>query len=213
MAEPEDSSRSFNPKHRIIGAVVLVALAVLLIPFILRDHKAKPQTAPPVATTASSGIEAVAPVPPPLPMTPGGNVPPPATPAAATPSAVAPAPVVAPQPAQPPAAEAMPAPVPRPMPEVVPVHERRHPPVNHAVRVARGWIVQVGAFSRRQNALHVRETLEHKGFRAELDRVRIGNRRGVRVRVGPVRSRREARILEAHIARQTGIKGVVLMYP
>lgn len=208
MAEPEDTSHHFNPKHRIIGAVVLVALAVLLIPLILRNRESKSQPVPSVSAAAPSGTIAVPPSPPPLPMTPGGNVPPPA--AAAAPMAPA-----APVPSQPQAAAAIPeaVPRPRPRPKAVPVHARRRVPAHPAVHVARGWIVQLGAFSRRQNALRVRQTLEHKGFRAELDDVRIGHRRGVRVRVGPVRSRREAGILEAHIARQTGIKGVVLVYP
>lgn len=206
MAEPEDTSHHFNPKHRIIGAVVLVALAVLLIPLILRNRESKSQPVPSVSAAAPSGTIAVPPSPPPLPMTPGGNVPPPA--AAAAPMAPA-----APVPSQPQAAAAIPEAVPRPRPKAVPVHARRRVPAHPAVHVARGWIVQLGAFSRRQNALRVRQTLEHKGFRAELDDVRIGHRRGVRVRVGPVRSRREAGILEAHIARQTGIKGVVLVYP
>ena len=206
MAEPEDTSHHFNPKHRIIGAVVLVALAVLLIPLILRNRESKSQPVHSVSAAAPSGTIAVPPSAPPLPMTPGGNVPPPA--AAAAPMAPA-----APVPSQPQAAAAIPEAVPRPRPKAVPVHARRRVPAHPAVHVARGWIVQLGAFSRRQNALRVRQTLEHKGFRAELDDVRIGHRRGVRVRVGPVRSRREAGILEAHIARQTGIKGVVLVYP
>ncbi|MHB8255808.1 MAG: SPOR domain-containing protein [Acidiferrobacterales bacterium] len=210
MAEPEDTSHHFNPKHRIIGAVVLVALAVLLIPLILRNRESKSQPVPSVSAAAPSGTIAVPPSAPPLPMTPGGSVPPPA--AAAAPMApAAPAPAPAPAPSQPQAAAALPEAVPRP--KAVPVRVRRRAPVHSAVHVARGWIVQLGAFSRRQNALRVRQALEHKGFRAELDDVRIGHRRGVRVRVGPVRSRREAGILEAHIARQTGIKGVVLIYP
>jgi len=208
LAEPEDTSHHFNPKHRIIGAVVLVALAVLLIPLILRNRESKSQPVPSVSAAAPSGTIAVPPSAPPLPMTPGGNVPPPA--AAAAPMAPA---APAPAPSQPQAAAALPEAVPRPRPKAVPVRVRRRAPVHSAVHVARGWIVQLGAFSRRQNALRVRQALEHKGFRAELDDVRIGHRRGVRVRVGPVRSRREAGILEAHIARQTGIKGVVLIYP
>ncbi len=215
MAEPEDTSHSFNPKHRIIGAIVLVALAVVLIPLILKNRESKLQPAPPVAVAAPASTEVVPLAPPPLPMTPGGNVPTPA--ASAVPPApaasTAPAASIVPRPTQPAAAAATPRLVPAPRPKVAPVHTRRRVPEHRAVRVARGWIVQLGAFSRRENALHVRERLEHKGFRAKLDEVRIGRGRGVRVMVGPVRSRSEARILEAHIVRQTGIKGVVLAYP
>ncbi len=215
MTEPEDPGHKFNPQHRIIGAVVLVALAVLLIPLVLKNRESKSQAAPAAAAGALSGSVTVPAAPPALPMTPGPAVPESSS-AAVSPNSAAsapaqesaptPAPAQAPAPAQPVAAQA---PVTKHVSATAAVHRR---PVL-VRRVTRGWIVQVGAFSERVNALRVRARLERKGFRAELDELRVGYRRVARVRVGPVRSRGEARILEAHIARDTGIKGVVLTYP
>ncbi|MDA8362422.1 MAG: SPOR domain-containing protein [Gammaproteobacteria bacterium] len=218
MTEPEDTNHKFNPKHRIIGAVVLVALAVLLIPLIFKNRESKPQRMPSAAAGALSGSVAVPAAAPALPMTPGPAVPASSTPAV-SPASVAPTPSPVVTPPQPetavvaPAPAAAPAPESRPAPTKAEAPIRRRAPAHRVVRIAHGWIVQLGAFSQRANALRVRDRLEHKGFRVELDELRVGYRRVARVRVGPVRSRGEARILELHIARQTGIKGVVLAYP
>ncbi len=217
MAEQDETSPIFNPRHRIIGAVVLVVLAVLVIPLVLKNRG--PELRPAAPAGVSSGSVAV---PPPLPMTPGSNVPVATAPSATMPAAAPP---------QPDAAVSQPQPqaLTRPQPALIPTRTaapesgshrgvtaervRHHAMAHHEVRVAHGWIVQLGAFSRRDNALRVREKLIRHGFRVELARLRIRHRAVVCVRVGPVRNRAEARILEAHIARQTGIKGVVLTYP
>ncbi len=222
MAEQDETSPIFNPRHRIIGAVVLVVLAVLVIPLVLKNRG--PELRPAAPAGVSSGSVAV---PPPLPMTPGSNVPGTTVPSATMPAAAPPQPDAAVSQPQP---QALTRPQPAPIPtgtaapksgshrgvmaERVRHHAMaHHEVVHHEVRVAHGWIVQLGAFSRRDNALRVREKLIRHGFRVELARLRIRHRAVVCVRVGPVRNRAEARMLEAHIARQTGIKGVVLTYP
>src|SRR5581483_8095258 len=64
-----DSAQDFDPKHRIIGAVVIVALGVVLIPMILSKREAPPleHLAAPAADEASAPENkvAVTPVPPP----------------------------------------------------------------------------------------------------------------------------------------------------
>lgn len=215
MAEREDTSRSFNPKHRIVGAIVLVAAAVIIVPLILQNRAPKPPAAPvaevPVPDSkvvvtpvgpqpdAASSAQATA---PPMPMTPGPQ--PPAT-ASAQP--------VPPPPSSTPQIAPEETPAPRKAEPTAPAHKKHKPAQRATARVTHGWVVQLGAFSDRENALHLKKKLERKGFRAELDRVQLGGRTGVRVRVGPVKKNSEAKVLQAHIARATGIKGVVLAFP
>ncbi len=221
MAEREDTSRSFNPKHRIVGAVVLVAAAVIIVPLILKNRAPQVPTAPvaetpvpdskvevtPVAPAQPEPVNPAQAVPPPMPMTPGAQAPAASgQPAAQVPESTAPASAEQNPPATPELA-------PKKARSVAPAHIR-HQAVHVAkASVTHGWVIQLGAFSNRTNALRVKQKLERKGFRAELDRVKLDGKIGVRVRVGPVKKNSEARMLQAHIARQTGIKGVVLAYP
>ena len=43
MAARDDARPEFNPKHRIIGAIVLVALVVILVPMILSEREPPPE--------------------------------------------------------------------------------------------------------------------------------------------------------------------------
>ncbi len=134
-------------------------------------------------------------------------VPAPAPLPAATAPVTAPAPAVPkPEPAKPVAAEPSPKPaVPTPTPTPAPAP----PPAAASV----GFAVQVGAFSRSDDANALRDKLRAGGFTAFVEQVQTDKGTLNRVRVGPVASRADADQLKAQVAAKTGMNGMVLSHP
>ena len=171
-------------KERLTGAVILVALLVLLVPELLSGPgpqivqvAASPTEEPPLraytvelgdearsahhAADASPASVAATPTPPAGPASAG---PAPAVADAEAPAAVkntAPAAVVS-----------------RPQPESAP----EPPPVT-------GWMVQLGSFSGRINAERLVRELKAQGFAAFVTESVSGGHKLYRVRVGPVAAR------------------------
>lgn len=188
-------------KARLIGAAVLVAVAVLLIPELLSGRKtAEPQPADSAEargtrtfTIELNGGRAV-----------GDLQPPPVAEAPAP----APAPVaVAEQPAVEPPVAAPPEPTPEPAPEPAAPREPPavakappatpvKPPVETAPAPAAvtrgGWAVQVGAFGSATAAQRLVKDLQGAGYRAYLAPVTRSGKTLHRVRVGPEPGRDEA---------------------
>jgi DedD protein len=188
---------------RLIGATVLVALAVLLIPELLSGRK----TAEPVVEEggAAKGTRSFT-----IDLgSPGGQTSVPATPARA---AIAPAArMPASQAGEPRTTEAMPdavtgveppdvtpatGPVPSPPterttePAAQPASTAQPPPSSPAQPVqAGGWVVQVGAFGSADAARRLVDDLLAAGFEAHLSPVTRSGRTLHRVRVGPVAGR------------------------
>lgn len=149
--------------------------------------------APATATTTPSVAQAAAPAPavttqalPPEPARPA-----PARPAQATTAATAPA-KPATTPAEKPAAK----------PE---------PPKPAAGNV--GFAVQLGAFSKAEEATALRDKVRAGGFSAFVEQVRTDKGTLSRVRVGPVASRADADQLKAQVAAKFGISGMVRPHP
>ena len=192
-------------KQRLIGATILVAIAVAVLPGLLsgrrevvtleptRDDSGMPLrahefslgetlTAEEQAVAADElqpdpvPVEAVV-APEPLPLTPPPGVPATAAPAAANKPAAAPALVVAP----PVKAAAVPA-------ATTPVKPAAAAPV---VSLA-GWGVQIGSFGTRQKADELVAKLQAKGFRAFTLAYTAAGRTLHRVRVGPEQNRQKA---------------------
>ena len=179
-------------KARLIGAAVLVAIAVLLIPELLSGRK----SAEPVAEEAGPRgsrtftIElgggagqsirtptTVTTVPEPLP-----SAPPPAA-TVATPVAEPAASVeAAPTPAEVAASTVEPEPVPPPAAEPA-VAKPTSPPASAPSRG--GWAVQVGAFGSADTAAKLVRDLSGAGYRAFVSPVARGGKTLHRVRVGP----------------------------
>lgn len=199
-------------KHRLTGAIILVALIVVLVPEMLSGPR-PPDTATPVAPLAlppaGSGTAAplrsididVADRPP-------GAVAPVAAPTAgdapAAPEAAAPLPAATGAPAvgAPPAA-APPVGAPAMAAAV------RPPP---AVAAASGYVVQVGSFAARTTADALAATLRRQGFAARVSAVQSGGRTLHRVRVGPSGSRDAAEALRLRL-RSAGHAGSVVPGP
>lgn len=191
-------------KERIVGATVIVALGIIIIPWLLDGPAQSPR---PVEQTLelpsveSPGRTYTIPLDPaagpPVQVDIGnGGQPTPARPGAGAvqrpgedapaPLQPAPAPVqerAAPieQPAQQPAAQ--PAPASQP-----PATTRTAPPAP-TQRSPEGWTVQVGSFSQADNAQALQRRLSGEGFEAYVSRVATDAGTMHRVRVGPVPER------------------------
>ena len=197
-------------KQRLIGAIVLVSLAVIFIPIILegpddewtpRSHSLpdKPQL------DYRADVELV--LPPPTPVThqqiPGEI-------------AVKDAVTVTAQPVADPGKSVE---VPAPPPEPVKVEPKAKPSVKPSVpavpeaKMLKGWFVQVGSFGQEMNARGLQDRLVASGFKAQLQKVEIGNKHAYRVLVGPSVSRSEAEKLAASLKSGQQLKGMVVEYP
>jgi DedD protein len=205
-------------KQRLTGAVILVALFVLLVPELLTG----PRGTDTAGTAAEEGMRrytidlnsANPAVPPPdsQPVEPAVALPQPASQEplaqpgeAALPATVAPAPATTP-----PAAAATPPAVvsaPAPAPVQAPAPRAEAPKPAPATRVEPGsFVVQLGSFAGRDNADRLVRDMTAKGFAAFVAPIKSGGRELYRVRVGPTRDRAQAEALAAQLRRvgQTG---------
>ncbi len=203
-------------KQRLTGAVILVALFVLLVPELLTG----PRSADAPGTAAEEGmrrytidLNAANPSAPP----PDAQVAPPvalpqpaseevlakpgdaAEPASAAPAAAAATPQ--PAPASPPAAQV---PQPAPAPRVEAPKPAQPTPVEPG-----SFAVQLGSFSSRDNADRLVRDMTAKGFAAFVAPIKSGDRMLYRVRVGPTRDRPQAEALAAQL-RRVGQSGAIV---
>lgn len=206
-------------KQRLTGAVILVALFVLLVPELLTGPKSPPAIA--VAPT-EEGLRSYT-----IDIEPQAGAAQQSTPAPTEPSvalpAVAPAPVGAapaqapattvaesPQPMAPPSAVSQPQPRPQPMspspspsPSLPQSPQPQLPaPAARALVVEAGsFAVQLGSFGSRENAERLVREMKGKGFSAFIAPITSGGRELFRVRVGPAKSRQSAEALATQLQR------------
>jgi DedD protein len=188
MADRDDARPEFNPKYRIVGAIVLVALVVIFVPMILSGREPPPELkgareAPPRAEITETKM-VVTPVPAEEPKLPEST------------ETVVQVPVE---------------PKPVPMPEAKPAApvEKPAPAKPAAVKIEDGWMVQVGTFSNTQNAARLRDRLKSLGHSVHADSVTVGGKKAMRLRVGPFADRAKADKAQAQIRKETGVAGVV----
>lgn len=187
-----DAAHDFDPKHRIIGAVVVVALVVIFVPMILSQRDAPPPvlTAPTVQGAAEETKVAITKVPPP-------------------PALSEPIKVVTPEPVEP-------APVKAVSATPKPVASAKATPANTAKQSAvanSGWVVQVGTFSNTANASRLEQKLRAAGQPVHAEQLQMENGKAVRLRVGPFRDRATAVKAQERIQKDVDVKGVVLAFP
>jgi DedD protein len=194
MADRDDARPEFNPKHRIVGAIVLVALVVIFVPMILSGRE------PPLE------LKGAREAPPRAEITETRMV---VTPIAdeAEPKESSEAAQVTPPAESKPAPEAEPvAPVEKPAaakkPEPAPVKPA-------AAKIEDSWMVQVGTFSNTENATRLRDRLRSLGHPVHADSVTVGGKKAMRLRVGPFADRARADRAQAQIRKETGVAGVV----
>lgn len=178
-------------KQRLVGAVVLVALAVIFIPMLLQGPVEREPSDVPIA----------------IPPKPVVEVPQPAADRADAPVASQPFTPATPVDAPTGAAQAPAAPEPTPPPATSTETQSRTPPELAA------WAVQVGSFSAEANAMNLRESLRRKGYPAYVEMIRTGGSSLYRVRIGPTVQREEAEKLLAAVSKKESLKGLVVPHP
>lgn len=193
-------------KQRLVGAVVLVSLAVIFIPIILEG---------PEDEWAPRGNSI--PQPPPVDFRSAAELP---LPAAGEPAAEEPD---EPVPEEPAPAEPVPAPVavaeavPEPPAAAPPPPAERAPakPVTPPApaTLPDGWYAQVGSFSQQANADGLRELLAKAGYAARLQVTDTGKGSSYRVLVGPEKARAGAEKLLEKLVRDQKLKGIVIELP
>ena len=203
-------------KERLTGAIILVALMVLLVPELLTG---------PIRTKSAPNASATTSIPPPV-VAGRPHAEPPlrsytltlGAPPASNPGTAAPT-TTAPQPEQPAPQTETPHADPRassPGAKAEPGGlQGSQPPSYPAVREARssasstGWVVQLGSFASRKNADRLARSLEGRGFRMSVSPARTGSRVLWRVRAGPAGDRAGAQRLAARL-RALGHRGELL---
>lgn len=202
-------------KQRLIGAVVLVALAVIFLPMLLSGPVERTRVDIPMEIPPQPAIQPA----PELPAPGGIQQPPPARELAEAPEPVlAPAPEpdteqVEPAPPEPPdvpvapeqAAEPPPEPAERAPAAVAQPAEPSEPPAGGPT-----WVVQVGGFRNRDNALRLRERLRGADFPAFVDRTEWQGGPLYRVRIGPVLTREEATELASAVQERYQMEALIL---
>lgn len=206
-------------KQRMVGALVLVALAVIFLPMLFsrEDEQRQVVVQAPAAPQAPAMPQVqvepvVVPEPQALPQEPvpsddeiaiGDTVPPtPSTPAAAPSAPIAPAPVVA-KPVTPPAPK--PAPAPAPVATAKPDTTQSRIDANG---LSVSWSVQLASLSNRESAESLQKTLRSQGYNAYI-RTADGKNR---VFVGPLIERAEADRLRDVLNRKQNLKGFVVRF-
>jgi DedD protein len=199
-------------KQRLVGAAVLLALAVIFLPMLLdgtgRDAQVslrdaippepeflRPETAPPLALDSPPDVPA------------GETRPPPRSEArSAEPDPLPPRSA----PVEPPAESAPTSSPPAPTPAQAPVQER---PSGEPAGDPGGFAVQVGSFGEEANARTERDRLRDLGFTAFVEPARANGRMFYRVKVGPVAERSEAERLRDRMKDQVELQGIVVAHP
>ncbi len=160
-------------KERLIGATILVALVVLLVPeFLSGPRTAAITPAPRPEESMRTYVVDVDHI---------GTAPPQAAPASVAASVAASA--AAPEPA----------PVAAPTPPAAQPQAVSKPPTNARPTVASaGWTVQLGSFASKVNAESLKRQLKAEGFNAYIAPIGTSAHQRFRVRLGPIADRAAA---------------------
>lgn len=192
-------------KQRLVGATVLVSLAVIFVPVILdgprEDWMPRSSTMPDAPDIGfRSALD--------LPLPAAG--PPPDSAATGKPPAGLQQTNGAPQPepAEPPAADRRAAP--QPAAAAAKTASRTRVAAVNGASPAGGWYVQVGSFSKQENADGLRRQLQSAGFDTHVQPGGKPAARSYRVLVGPEQSRKAADGLKSRLQSQRKLQGLVV---
>ncbi len=200
-----------STQERLVGAVILVALVVLIVPALLTGPRAPEPADEPAAATRSVEIELVPKSAAPLEVADDALPEPPAAADAGRGSDETPAPA-----GEPVATPLESAPVVRPAkPAAAPPPPVIRPPaaVERPAAVAGGvWAAQVAALSRKDSAERLVGELRDRGYPAFVMEYRDASRVLYRVRVGPEQDRARADQLAARLTGE-GYRAAVVAHP
>jgi len=201
-------------KQRLVGAVVLISLAVIIIPMLLPGEGSYTRQQP-ASTIPAEPDYRFAPLPEAPPAPPVAQAPPVPLEALPAPEAEEVAPVKAPaQSAEKPASKPVAEPVIKPDLPVDAATPKHSAVSKEGDGQATAWVVQVGSFSSAKNARALRDKLRKMGHASFVEAVKDKSGKTVyRVRVGPEVRRDLAEKLQQRLARDAKLKGIVLRYP
>ena len=180
-------------KQRIVGAIVLVALAVIFIPILLPGHRdigftddGSPIPPKPAELENLKVLELEKPQPAPMPRE------------------IVRTPVDERSPSTPPAEVESPSADKTPLPEEAIPAPATSQAAQPATTTPKAWAVQVGSFTQRDNAMRLRDQLRSKRYKAFVEQISSADKTFYRVRVGPEVSRDKAVALQKEL--QTKMK-------
>ncbi|MCF6323136.1 MAG: SPOR domain-containing protein [Gammaproteobacteria bacterium] len=75
-----------------------------------------------------------------------------------------------------------------------------------------GWTVQVGSFSNEKNARGLRDKIRKNGFTAFVDSVNVKGKLSHRVRIGPAADKEKANTLKKRLQKEMSLKGLVIWH-
>ena len=193
MADRNEARPDFNPKHRIVGAIILVALVVIFVPMLLNENEPPPELKgvremPPRGATETKVI--VTPVA-------SEEAKPRQNPEAVTKTETT---------------SAITESVPKQETKTAPVEKPTKAPAA-ADKITQAWVVQVGTFSNADNANHLRDKLKSRGHAVHTESVSLAGKKALRLRVGPFRDKEQAVKAQAQIRKELRVQGVVQSYP
>ena len=181
-------------KQRIIGAIVLVALAVIFIPILLPGHRDFGLTEPeshippkPAELENLKVLELEKPLP--APETPKVIRTPIDEHSSPAPETESESPVVEQKPQT---------------AETKPSAPATQETKTDTASKPKAWVVQVGSFGNRDNAMRLRDQIRSKGYKTFVEQISTADKTFYRVRVGPVVSRDNALALQKEL--QTRLK-------
>jgi DedD protein len=193
-------------KQRLIGAIVIISLAVIFIPMILEgpDDELSPRTPEmPPSPTIDYQTEVELPVPAASPEP------------AETPVATIPEQDVSALPessvSQPEADVSQPeAPLKQAEPHLVKQPPAKTPPKAEPAVIQGGWVLQVGSFSQQGNAASLRDRLKKSGYQVFVQEVKGTGGTVHRVLIGPVSDRQTGEKLRDKLAREQKLAAIVV---
>lgn len=192
-----------NLKQRLVGAIVLVSMAVIFIPMILDGRNASVNYISKSNIPPKPEREFVSRV---IPLSPSAVPEPEAlehspAPAEAESDEPLKAAATSPVATEPKRASSVATEVDKPVPVVKPKTGLS------------AWAVQVGSFSSKENAYALRDKLRKQGFSAFVDTIYSKDTPTFRVRVGPEIKQEQAELLQAKLAKVLKTKPIVVKHP
>jgi DedD protein len=188
-------------KQRLAGAIVLIALGVIFIPMLLdgagmkEKDRLELRMPPKPKYDFPRHIEEL-----PLPEPAEEDVPVPDKPAASATKDASPA------------SEVRPEKTVKVTPKVEELVKEESPPAVPASRNPGldSYVIQVGSFGGRKNALLLRDKLRKSGFTAFVENVKAQGKLMTRVKVGPVVKRKEAESLLQRLDKEMKLQGQII---
>jgi DedD protein len=216
MSGSDKSPADFNPQHRVVGAIVLVVIAIVIVPMVLKENQLTSRGVSNEVTVKEKDAKVyVSRAEDILRAQNAKNSPPGNSKTASINTKKASIPLKSGSPAvvnkSAPGKQAV-----KQEPEQKTANNKPAETIKKstpAKKITKGWVVQIGTYSDPANAKKVRASLIRHGYHVRLEKIKLSRGNATRVRVGPFSDRGKAITTLSHIGRDVGLQGVVLKYP